>query len=344
MYWTLLLIPTILSAIRMRRNVVQIGFFLLFVFFVVAVGLRERVGMDWSNYEAIYDSLAGTAPTLEDLTHEPAFYLINFIAHELDLGITFVNVAHALVFLGGLFYFAYKRCPDSFLALAVATPYLVIVIGMSGIRQAAAIGVFMFLLAVWNRVGTLAKISLLVIAAGFHSSAILLFVLVMLDRNRNVIKLFVVAIAVMGIGLYAMGGVHEYYVGSYVDENLHSPGAVFHSLLVVGPAATYVLLRRRFVEAGLDDPLIFRMSILALCMFPLLAVSSTGVDRFLLYFTPVQMYVFSGLRHVFKTSGVTVALAILNCTVLFIWLAFANNADAWTPYSSCLLAPMGCFQ
>lgn len=343
MYWALLLTPTALSAFRMHRNLLQVTFALVFIFFVFAVGLREHVGMDWSNYEAIYNSLYGATLDFEDLKREPAFYLINYLAHQLELGVTFVNVTHAIIFLGGLFYFAYKRCPEKFLALAIATPYLVVVIGMSGIRQAAAIGVFMYLLAIWNRVGMFTKITLLVVASTFHTSAILLAALLIVEGNRNPIKLLIVASAAMGIGLYIIGGSDDYYMSSYVTDNLQSPGSALHSLLIVAPATIFIALRRRFEESGLYDPLIYKMAILSICMFPLLAISSTGVDRFMLYFTPVQMYALSSLRRTLRNSGVIAAIAIFNSLVLYTWLVYANNSDAWSPYTSCLQADAGCF-
>jgi hypothetical protein len=343
-YWILLFTPSLFSAFMRRKTLAAaIVFFALFIVFVIVVGLRDTVGTDWLNYVHIYESLMASGSTLEEFSREPAFYLINVVARDTSLGIHFVNLVHAVVFLGGLFYFCYKRCPDRFLALAIATPYLVIVIGMSGIRQAAAIGIVMFTLAIWRQSTNFTRIALLVLASAFHTSAILLAVLVVFDGARRPVRWFFVGVAALIAGLFILGPTQDYYVNSYVENNLESPGAVYHSLLVVIPSAIYVLFRRRFAARDLYEPVLYRMSMIALAVFPLLWVSSTGLDRFYLYFTPVELFVLSSIG--LLTSGVLARLAMLlmNSAILFVWLEYANNAANWRAYSSCLMSAGGCF-
>ncbi|MEJ8836233.1 EpsG family protein [Ramlibacter sp. AN1133] len=343
-YWALLGSISAFSAVGVRRaGNIKAALIVLFVFFVGVVGLRDRVGRDWSNYLELYTALSGASLTALDFAREPAFFLINWIAYETGLGINFVNLVHASIFLGGLFYFAYKKCPDKFLAIAVATPYLIVVVGMSGIRQAAAIGVFMFLLGRWDSAGYVQKIFLIVLASTFHASAILLVSLIVIDSRQQPIRLFVVGLGALAVGLTVFGPNQDYYVSSYVQENLESAGAVYHALLVVGPGALYVLMNKRFARAGLLDPTLFRMAIVSLVLFPFLPVSLTGIDRFLLYFTPVQMFALSAAPLVLQARLVHVLLLLMNAFILWGWLEFANNADAWRDYSSCLAASVGCF-
>jgi hypothetical protein len=343
-YWILLFTPSFFSAF-MRRKTLAAGivFFALFILFVVVVGLRDTVGTDWLNYVRIYESMMTSGSTLGEFGHEPAFYVINLFARETSLGIHFVNLAHAAVFLGGLFYFCYKRCPDRFLALAIATPYLIIVVGMSGIRQAAAIGVVMFTIAIWHQSTNLTRIALLAAASAFHTSAILLAVLVLLDGARRPVRWFFVGVVALVAGLFILGPTQDYYVNSYVQHNLESPGAVYHSLLVVIPSAIYVLFRRRFAARGLYDPILFKMAAIALVVFPLLAISSTGLDRFYLYFTPVQLFVLSSIGLLTSPVLARLAMLLMNSAILFIWLEFANNSINWHAYSSCLVSVAGCF-
>jgi hypothetical protein len=344
MYWVLLLTPGLLSLARLRRRPDgMVALAVVFVLFLVAVGLRDEVGMDWSNYLTIYNSLTEW-DSYSDVAREPGFFLINLFAYKTGLGFSFVNLAHAFVFLGGLFYFAARRCPDPFLALAVATPYLVIVVGMSGIRQAAAIGVFMYLLTVWDRVGNPGRIFYLLLASAFHASAILLCSLILFDNKKHPVRLFIVGILVIAAGIYVVGPSRDYYVSSYVENNLESAGAVYHSLLVVAPATLYVLFKRRFIAARLHDPLMYTMALASIAMFPLLAISSTGVDRFILYFTPVQMYVFSALSRVFGRTALRFAIILMCSAILFVWLEYANNSEAWREYGSCITSDLGCFE
>ena len=68
--------------------------------------------------------------------------LLNWFAGQNELGIWFVNTICGGIFSYGLIAFARSQ-PRPWLALAVAVPYLIIVVAMGYTRQAAAIGFVM---------------------------------------------------------------------------------------------------------------------------------------------------------------------------------------------------------
>ena len=68
--------------------------------------------------------------------------LLNWFAGQNELGFWFVNTVCGGIFSYGLIAFARSQ-PRPWLALAVAVPYLIIVVAMGYTRQAAAIGFVM---------------------------------------------------------------------------------------------------------------------------------------------------------------------------------------------------------
>ena len=82
------------------------------------------------------------------------------------------------------------------------------------------------------------------------------------------------------------------------------------------------------------------MAVLSLTTLPLVAISSTAVDRVALYFIPIQMFAFSRLPFLAGTvqNYNLIVMGILGyyALVLFVWLNFASHAYAWLPYQSYL--------
>ena len=77
---------------------------------------------------------------------DPGYAALNWMAIKLGIGISFVNVICAALFMGGVARFAWHQ-PNPALAIVVAVPYLIIVVAMGYTRQAAAIGIICYAIA-----------------------------------------------------------------------------------------------------------------------------------------------------------------------------------------------------
>src|SRR5208337_4465291 len=157
---------------------------------------------------------------------EPLFTYLNVLSDTLGFYIYGVNFVCTLIFLIGIF--SYANCTARpWLAIAAVTPYLCFVIGMSGIRQAAAIGISYIALANWSRLSTIVKLLFIAIAMGFHASAVFLVVLVLFDdRKRLWLKvilsgLFIAYLVMYGIETDSI----EQYNDRYLTTNTISFGA-----------------------------------------------------------------------------------------------------------------------
>ena len=181
-YLSFLLPPLILAWPRppLKRRVAfsTVAYFVALLLFM---GLRDRTGPDWDAYVKIYEVVNRDLET--DLI-EPLFIYLNVLSSALGFYVYGVNFACTFIFLIGVF--AYARCTARpWLAIAVVTPYLCFVVGMSGIRQAAAIGVIYIALANWQRLSLIAKLLFIAVAAGFHTSAVIFVLLVVFDDHKR---------------------------------------------------------------------------------------------------------------------------------------------------------------
>ena len=156
-YWIIFTIPALvaLSTTKVHRQVSTLGWFLLGIFFVLIIGLRFEVGVDWQNliysfkYAQTIDGLGLKTTDLllsESLNKgELGYGMICWIVANLGGEIYAVHLIIAITFMSGLIAFC-RRQPNPWLALVVAIPILVIIIGMNYNRQALAIGFIFFAL------------------------------------------------------------------------------------------------------------------------------------------------------------------------------------------------------
>lgn len=339
-YFFMLLIPLIMGLLHpLKPRKRYTDFWLYFVVLLVFCGFRFEVGADWTGYKNIYEvtSYQGFDAALE--ISEPGFFLLNKVSDWLGFGFSGVTFVGSLIFLYGCFSYALKTS-NPWLAVAAVMPYLIFIISLSGIRQACAIGFGFYLFAHWERSSLIEKVAVIALAVSFHNSAgvLLLFVIFGMKNSTFLrISLAVAVTAFVGYGLNKTDS-FEKYKSVYVNENLISGGAFFHVLLIAFPSALYLLFRKKLEKAGLANTNVFLASILTLGAMPLLAVSSTGVDRLTLYFSFVQMWVYPALLRagVASRTVIRLSVAVLVIAIFFVYFLYGTHVSAYLPYKNIL--------
>ncbi|WP_269801908.1 EpsG family protein [Zobellella maritima] len=312
---------------------------LAWLLLALVVGLRFEVGGDWFNYFRyiwmVQSQSLGQVLAMSD----PGYMLFNWLGVQSGWGIYMVNLLCALVFVAGLVVFC-RAQPRPALALVIAIPYLVLVLGMGYTRQGVALGLGMIGLVSLVRGSTLWFVFWVVLAATFHKSAVLLIPVAALAASKN--KYWTVAwVSVAALLAYAvlLEDEVEALYANYVLAEYQSQGALIRLLMNAVPAALFLLYRKRFRFSSEEHKLWLWISLISLLMLVLLAVSSssTAVDRVALYFLPLQLVIFSRLPEVLGSwsksnqSWVLLVIAYYGL-VQFVWLNFANHAYAWLPY------------
>ena len=96
------------------------------------IGLRYKVGADWETYRFLF-SYAGYAKLGRALAvGDPGYQFINWAVQQVGGELWQVNLLCGLIFTWGLYRFA-RAQPDPWLCIAVAIPYLVIVVAMTAL-------------------------------------------------------------------------------------------------------------------------------------------------------------------------------------------------------------------
>ncbi len=305
---------------------------------VLLIGLRHQVGGDWPTYEEHYEE-ARHASLLQALgMKEPGYQLLLWAATRLDAGVHASNLVCAVLFTAGLLRFC-RAQPRPWLALCVAVPYMVIVLGMGYTRQGVALGLAMMGLVALQRGRNVAFVLCLAVAATFHKSAVLLVPLAVLATPRG--KLWTALwVGVAGTLLYwsTLADSVDALVTNYVNAAYASEGAAVRVWMNVVPALLLLGLRRHFQWAPAERNLWTMLAVLALATLAWLTVSrsSTAVDRVALYLIPLQLYVLCRLPQILggrqyqqAWTAIIIGYAAL---VQSVWLLFGVHSRYWVPY------------
>lgn len=331
------------AVVTQRRRPDALAWLLCFIALTIFVGLRHKVGMDWNNYLRMIEK-AGSADSFEQLflISEPLYALLLYWGAQTGFGMYAVNLLSAVIFLAGLFKFA-RYCPAPWLALTAAMPFYVVVVAMSANRQAIAAGILMWLVAVWQKLNLTKRTLIILIAAGFHFSALIYLVFAGLDlKLRLWIKvLLVTLLGLLAVYILQTTGRVEYYDGAYgrgQTELTQSSGAIFHVMINAGPAMLYFILPK--YRATLFPTLLLRqMALAALACIPLVFFASVAAGRLSLYWYPVSLWAWSALPEIFSERSkpvVRIVIAIVMLLILAVWLLLGNAAYAHIPYRNAL--------
>jgi hypothetical protein len=319
------------------------------IFLVAVIGLRYRVGGDWAAYleahrtvsaEDLFDAIS-TSRT------EPGYTFVSWLAGQLGAGVWLVNVACAALFTAGLLRIC-KEQPNPWLALVIATPFLIIVVGMGFTRQAAALGALLLGIAHFIERRSLGGfVAWALMGALFHKTDLFFIPIVLLAGAQNrTVAVFLCAVAiVLGYLVVLRGGAAAYEMG-YIRAKLDSSGAQIRVLMNVVAAVILLLSKDRFY-ASREEKVVWRsFAFLALLTgAALFAVSSSAVvDRMSMYLIPLQIFVFTRIPTVFAPPGqpshaLRFLIVLYSAAVLFVWLNYAVNAGSWVPYRSYLQGP-----
>jgi hypothetical protein len=309
------------------------------------IGLRYEVGGDWYNYLAIYNGIArqdlGGAFAVS--LQEPAYTLINWLAAQLGAGMWLVNLVCALPFVAGTVLLS-RQQTNFWLALLVATPFLIIVVGMGYTRQASALGFLMIACAQLIRTRSMSRFVGWVIAGALFHQTVLVFVpVIMMTAAKNRQILFLLGLLTLVVGYYTiLPSALDRYSQGYLRSELRAAGAAVRVVMNLVPAILLLFSGKRLYRS-FEEQSVWRtfaiMAILAAVALPLVP-STSIVDRFSIYLIPLQMFVLARLPYTLAVGGSgsmwRLLVVIYTAAVMFVWLNYAVNAAAWLPYHNYL--------
>lgn len=345
-YWLLFLMPifAVLSPLRPTADFRRLLWFLVGALLVYMIGLRFEVGGDWVNYSRDFQWAAGLDFDEIFLKKDPGAVALNWAVANLGLNIYVVNTLCALPFVVGLVVFC-RHQPLPWLALAVAVPYLVTVVGMGYTRQSTAIGFLMLGLVELGKQRQLRFVLLVLAGTLFHQAALLMLPIgALVTTNRSLLR----AVSIVGlffiIALTILWSAYDKLWQYYVVEQMESEGGAIRVAMSAVAAVLFLVVRRHWRARWPDAPLWTWVSLLTFVCVGLVPFASTAVDRMALYFIPLQLAVFSRLPILLRDRLVRtcVVLVILAgyAAVLWVWLNFATHSGYWLPYKNVTALPL----
>lgn len=291
--------------------------------------LRNKVGCDWGNYQRTFyfnwEMTIGEALT----RGEPVFWLVVYMLHDLGLQYHWLNIVTTAVFFFGLFKFS-KKQNDPLGFLILAFPILIVNMPMSGIRQAAAIGVIMLAYCAYLENRPFRFVALVAIAAGFHISAITFFTLAPFSffQKRKKLGLAVALVLCTPVAvLVSSSDAAELANERYVGTGIEAFGAIYRVGLVVATGFLFFYVRKAWRDRFPQDySLALIGSIAMIALAALLPISSVVADRFAYYLIPLQLMTLTRLP-LFFNKGLTkltfAAPYVVLGTVFIVWISYS---------------------
>lgn len=338
-YWIIFAIPALfsLSTYKATRELRVLTFTIVATLFILMIGLRYEVGGDWDSYLNYIKMMNGISLLEAMAINDPAYMALNWLSAQLEFGIYGVNLVCGVLFMFGLVKFCQDQ-PLPWLALTVATPYLLIVVAMGYSRQGVALGLALWALYELQNKKIVRFLIFIVFAALFHKSATILLPLMQIHTSKNskTRNLLFLLLAIFVTTVLVIDTISSQWQ-NYVEAQMQSEGGAIRMWMNVLPATILFACRRKWERMWPQSIEIWKwLAIASIACVPLQALASTAVDRLALYITPLQLVVYS--RFPLMLSGhwraaSLMAILLLYGVVLFVWLNFSTNAiGSWVPY------------
>lgn len=345
-YWLLLALPAIAAFMFTREGVSQelptSKIFLVFfiIFYAAVAGFRYFTGGDYVTYYFMTEYIRGAPLSYALAFGDPGFEFVSYIMLKIGWDLYGINVFCALALVIGCARLAW-RTPAPWIGMMAAVPYILIVIGMGYIRQAAAMGFIMLSLVNFIERRWARGIIYFLFAITLHISSLVVVPIVaaVAARRQPLLLLPVAAIGAIAFFFILSGARMDQFQAGYIDTGYASKGAFIRLLMNFVPAVFFLLYHGK-INAPKDEKLLWILvswiSIIFLAILPL-SPSTTALDRTGLFFSPLQIFVFGYFLKIMGSKGRVNSIYIIMLisyliAVQMVWLFFAEYSYLWVPY------------
>jgi hypothetical protein len=321
----------------------QIYFVVLATLFAFSA-FRYQVGCDWSGYYYQYLGAADFDWSSITEIREPIWSAILGWIQYMGLPYPVANIASSAIFFLGVHVLA-RRQPDPLGFLVLLFPILIINMPMSGIRQGAAIGLLCIAFVALIDRRPLWLAFWVVLAAGFHSSALIFMLLLPVATGRYTRNRLMLAaiLAVPGAFFLATGEASQVATSRYIGTGYDAGGAIFRvGMLALSALYFFLFVRKKWLRTWPQDYSLASIGVIgmALAFLVLLPISSVIADRASYYLIPIQALIFARIpflpfRH---NAAMHAALPYLGLLLFFIvWSQLSWHFDqCYIPYQTWL--------
>ncbi|AAV81401.1 EpsG family protein [Idiomarina loihiensis] len=259
-------------------KVALIGCVILALLFIY--GFRFEVGVDWFNYIRVYERDVANALTFT--TPELGYKYLNVLSGALGSGIHGVVFVATLMLLVFSFLAPMRLGINPFYFMALVAPYHLVVAGMNLTSQSIAISIFIYAVTFLMQKRKVTYAFLILFAALFHFSAILLLSFLFIDFRKSYLipPLLFIFLPVVGAAFF--------FYGHYFESEMENAGVILRVGFLFPVALLILAHKKKWLKL---DKIRFRLCLVTVLIGPMLLaaslLSSTLADRFSYYFIPL---------------------------------------------------------
>ena len=330
-----------------RRQIYHVVLLALFLF----SAFRYQVGCDWFGYYNQYLIAANTDWSFLTNSREPLWWATLGSIQDMGLPYPVANIVSSALFFIGVHMLA-RRQPDPLGFLILLFPILVINMPMSAIRQGAAIGLVCIAFAAFIDRRPIWFAFWVVLAAGFHNSAMVFLLLLPIATGRYTKRRLLMAavLAIPGIFFLATSDAGELASTRYIDTGREAFGGIFRvGFLGLSALYFFAFIRKKWKRSFPQDYSLASIGAIGMMLaFLLIPISSVIGDRLGYYLIPVQTMIFARLPYLpFRANAALhCALPYLGLLLVFlVWTQLSRHFQGcYIPYQSWIFGFPNSFQ
>ena len=311
------------------RYLRKILFILIYIFYVVLIGSRDTIGVDWYHYEAIYRNGSELVFNFTSLQNIGYYYLI-YVSKLNHLSYEHFNFLMAFITVS-LVFWSIRRSNNVFIQIAFIAPYFFNVAMMNYSRQSLSVAILFFLVYHRDKLHAALRATFDLVSISIHPSHLVVFIW----THSKISKILLLVVAAGLSVLLARFLVP--YIDLYFETGMASQGA-WPRLLVYASPFIFTIFLKIPVHPHKKFPFKVGLSIALICLALIVYGQSTLADRISLFLLPFSSLIVG--EHVsFSKNGRALAFFYISLPLaLFIfWSIFSYWSGSWYPYKSWLL-------
>lgn len=368
-YSIFFLIPSFFSIIYLdstNKKKINNVIYLFILSLLIFIGLRANVGVDFASYLWAFEGAIDTNFLnyfYQHFLNDFGYYFINWIIANLIgpeqffktnhyyTGIFTLNVICLSIYLLGIYLFT-KGLENQLLAITIFVPYLLFVVSIAYVRQSVAFGFVLISFFYFINNKTNLAILFSIIAILFHKSVLVFlpFFVFFIDKRGFLLLLCIFLPIILTILLHLNSFIYFASqsifptISFYQANNVTSSGFNIRLLFNILPSLIFLVFEKNFKFRLPREKYFWRSISISIFIFALLSffISSTILDRCLIYFSILQPFVFSQVPQIFsqnlKEKFILILLIIfIYFSLFFVWLNFAKHSYSHLDYNILIL-------
>lgn len=354
-----LIIHFYLFDVRKASRMSKFWFRFYFLAFVLVAGLRYKVGGDTNNYINHWETL----PLLNEMSlsdilkmaWNPLWIVLSSATKMVSQEFFVFQLVHAIIFNFAIFKFIDKYSEFRFFSLLIYFIGFYFYYNMEILRESLAIAMFIIGYIYYNKGRFLYFSIFILLAILFHTSAIIALFIPIFSRIKfNAIG--ITTVLFLGVGLLFFS---DKIMVIFLTENSMSKISNYSNIIanangIITNAVMYIVVPSLFLKFYIKNSIrpLFENLYLFYFFIALLVVFIPGFSRFLNYFFPFMLIIFSniiyqiynlnkfrGVRNIF---AMTFTFLILLPKIIYYmgdtskYYPNSIKLNLWYPYSSVL--------